>query len=155
MRESINTAIIVGIVVTIIGLIELVLFASFAYSRAFKIKGRIIDMIEEKVDFSSGITDDIISEIDSEIGKIGYKVNEVGVNTCSDYLDVNEYGEKYKLVSHNSNYKYCIYQTKEKNDKGEGYYYTVISYMYFDTPLMSLEIPIKGQTKTIYNYEGR
>ena len=60
MRESINTAIIVGIIITIVGLIELVLFASFAYSRAFKVKGRIIDMIEEKVDFSSGITDNFI-----------------------------------------------------------------------------------------------
>ena len=48
MRESINTAIIVGIIITIVGLIELVLFASFAYSRAFKVKGRIVDMIEEK-----------------------------------------------------------------------------------------------------------
>ena len=45
MRESINTAIIVGIIITIVGLIELVLFASFAYSRAFKVKGRIVDMI--------------------------------------------------------------------------------------------------------------
>ena len=128
MRESINTAIIVGIIITIVGLIELVLFASFAYSRAFKVKGRIVDMIEEKVDFSSGITDSFISEV---------------------------YSEKYKFVNSSSNYNYCIYQTKEKNDKGEGYYYTVISYMYFDTPLISFKIPIKGQTKTMYNYEGR
>lgn len=154
MKESINTAIIVGIVVTIVGLIELVLFASFTYSRAFKIKGRIVDMIEERVTFSSGITDDFIALVDSEIGKIGYKINQMGVNSCPD-LNVNEYSDKYKLVNGVSSYNYCIYQTKENNDKGEGYYYTVISYMYFDTPLISFKIPIKGQTKTIYNYEGR
>lgn len=154
MKESINTAIIVGIVVTIVGLIELVLFASFAYSRAFKIKGRIVDMIEEKVTFSSGITDDFIALVDSEIGKIGYKINQMGVNSCPD-LNVNEYSDKYNLVNGVSNYNYCIYQTRENNDKGEGYYYTVVSYMYFDTPLISFKIPIKGQTKTIYNYEGR
>ena len=57
--------------------------------------------------------------------------------------------------SKHRNYNYCIYQTKENNDKGEGYYYTVISYMYFDTPFISIKIPIRGQTKTIYNYEGR
>ncbi|CCY94748.1 unknown [Firmicutes bacterium CAG:884] len=154
MRESINTAIIVGIIITIVGLIELVLFASFAYSRAFKVKGRIVDMIEEKVDFSSGITDSFISEVDSEIGKIGYKINQMGVNNCPN-LNEDEYSEKYKFVNSSSNYNYCIYQTKEKSDKGEGYYYTVISYMYFDTPLISFKIPIKGQTKTMYNYEGR
>ena len=107
MRESINTAIIVGIIITIVGLIELVLFASFAYSRAFKVKGRIVDMIEEKVDFSSGITDSFISEVDSEIGKIGYKINQMGVNNCPN-LNEDEYSEKYKFVNSSSNYNYCI-----------------------------------------------
>ena len=78
----------------------------------------------------------------------------MGVNNCPN-LNEDEYSEKYKFVNSSSNYNYCIYQTKEKNDKGEGYYYTVISYMYFDTPLISFKIPIKGQTKTMYNYEGR
>ena len=82
MKESINTAIIVGIIITIIGLIELVLFASFAYSRAFKVKGRIVDMIEEKVTFSSGVTSDFITEVDDEIAKIGYKINNMGINSC-------------------------------------------------------------------------
>lgn len=154
MKESINTAILVGIVVTIVGLIEMVLFASFAYSRAFKVKGRIVDMIEESVTFSSGVSDDFIANVDSEIGRIGYKINEYGINNCPD-LNKDEYGDKYKLVNGSSSYNYCIYQTKENNDKGEGYYYTVISYMYFDTPIVSFKIPIKGQTKTIYNYEGR
>lgn len=154
MRESINTAIIVGIIITVVGLIELVLFASFAYSRAFKVKGRIVDMIEEKIDFDDTINDEFISELDTEIGKIGYKVNQMGINSCPN-LNEDEYSEKYKLINTNSNYNYCIYQTEEKNDKGVGYYYTVISYMYFDTPIISFKIPLKGQTKTIYRYEGR
>ena len=154
MKESINTAIIVGIIITIVGLIELVLFASFAYSRAFKVKGRIVDMIEEKVTFSSGVTSEFITEVDNEIAKIGYKINNLGINSCPE-LNNDEYYDKYELVNSASNYNYCIYQTKENNDKGEGYYYTVISYVYFDTPFISIKIPIRGQTKTIYNYEGR
>lgn len=154
MRESINTAIIVGIVITIVGLIELVLFASFAYSRAFKVKSRIVDMIEENITYSTDISEDFISSINTEIGKIGYKINQYGINSCPD-LNKDLNNEKYKLINSNSSYNFCIYKTKEKNDKGEGYYYTVISYMYFDTPIISFKIPIKGQTKTIYNYEER
>ena len=62
MKESINTAIIVGIILTIVGLIELVLFASFAYSRAFKVKNRIVSILEEKV-----VYDNVKENINAQI----------------------------------------------------------------------------------------
>ena len=149
MKESINTAIIVGIIITIIGLIELVLFASFAYSRAFKIKGRIVDIIEEEAGYNETVKD----KIDSEVAKIGYRLTEYGNNSCPTLEDDSE---KYELVNQFSNYNYCIYRTKESNeDKGIGYYYTVVTYMYFDTPMLSFSFPIRGQTKTMYNYIDR
>ena len=111
MKESINTAIIVGIIITIVGLIELVLFASFAYSRAFKVKGRIVDMIEEKVTFSSGVTSDFITEVDNEIAKIGYKINNMGINSCPE-LNNDEYYDKYELVNSASNYKKIMIKEK-------------------------------------------
>ena len=149
MKESINTAIIVGIIITIIGLIELVLFASFAYSRAFKIKGRIVDIIEEEAGYNETVKD----KIDSEGAKIGYRLTEYGNNSCPTLEDDSE---KYELVNQISNYNYCIYRTKESNeDKGIGYYYTVVTYMYFDTPMLSFSFPIRGQTKTMYNYIDR
>lgn len=152
MKESINTAIIVGIILTIVGLIELVLFASFAYSRAFKVKNRIVSILEEKVVYDN-VKEDVINTIDSEISKIGYKINNYGINDCPVLEDDPE---KYELINTTANYNYCIYRTKEVNkDKGTGYYYTVISYMYFDVPLMSIKIPIKGQTKTMYSYTDR
>lgn len=150
MKESINTAVIVGIIITIVGLIELVLFASFAYSRAFKVKARIVDILEEQ----SGYSENVKERIDTEIAKIGYRLTEYGINSCPN-LDEDGTG-KYTLVNEVSNYNYCIYVTTEVNDdKGVGYYYTVISYVYFDTPLLNFNFPIRGQTKTIYNYIDR
>lgn len=150
MKESINTAVIVGIIITIVGLIELVLFASFAYSRAFKVKARIVDILEEQ----SGYSESVKERIDTEIAKIGYRLTEYGINSCPN-LDEDGTG-KYTLVNEVSNYNYCIYVTTEVNDdKGVGYYYTVISYVYFDTPLLNFNFPIRGQTKTIYNYIDR
>ena len=150
MKESINTAVIVGIIITIVGLIELVLFASFAYSRAFKVKARIVDILEEQ----SGYSENVKEKIDTEIAKIGYRLTEYGINSCPN-LDEDGTG-KYTLVNEVSNYNYCIYVTTEVNDdKGVGYYYTVISYVYFDTPLLNFNFPIRGQTKTIYNYIDR
>ena len=90
MKESINTAIIVGIIITIIGLIELVLFASFAYSRAFKIKSRIVDIIEEEAGYNETVKD----KIDSEVAKIGYRLTEYGNNSCPTLEDDSE---KYEL----------------------------------------------------------
>lgn len=151
MKESINTAVLVGIIITIVGLIELVLFASFAYSRAFKVKNRIVDIIEEENVYSS-ISDSVFSRIDSEISNIGYALNQYGINDCPSIDDSG----KYELINELASYNYCIYRSFESNDdKGEGYYYTVISYMYFDTPFLSLKFPIRGQTKTIYNYIER
>ncbi len=148
MKESINTAVVVGIVISIIGLIELVLFASFAYSRAFKVKTRIVNIIAEE----SGYDESVGAKIDSEIAKIGYKLTQYGNNSCPSLGD----DEKYVLVNQISNYNYCIYKTKEVSaDKGIGYYYTVVTYMYFDTPILTFNFPIKGQTKTMYNYIER
>lgn len=150
MKESINTALIVTIVVVIIGLIELLLFASFAYSKAYKVKNRIIDIIEENVDDVGDYSSTLFNTIDNEIAKIGYQVTNRGINDCPDL------GEDAVLQNYTSNYRYCVYKTVQNNtNKGVGTYYTVVSYMYFDTPFISFNIPIKGSTKTIFNYEGR
>ena len=87
--------------------------------------------------------------IDSEIAKIGYQVTSRGVNDCK----IIEGAELQNIAS---NYKYCVYKIVQPNtNKGKGTYYTVVSYMYFDTPFISFNIPIKGSTKTVFNYEGR
>lgn len=150
MKESINTAIIVTIVVVIIGLIEVILFASFAYSKAYKVKNRIVNIVEENMDDNGDISSSVFTTIDSEIGKIGYHVTNRGVNSCPSL------GEDTVLQNSASNYRYCVYKTVQPNtSKGKGTYYTVVSYMYFDTPFVSINIPIKGSTKTVFNYEGR
>jgi len=150
MKESINTAVIVTIVVVIIGLIELILFASFAYSKAYKVKNRIVEIIEEDVDDLGNYSSMLFETIDNEIAKIGYHVTNRGINDCPNL------GEDAVLQNATSNYKYCVYKTVQNNtNKGTGTYYTVVSYMYFDTPFISFNIPIKGSTKTVFNYEGR
>ena len=150
MKESINTAIVVTIVVVIIGLIEVILFASFAYSKAYKVKNRIVDIIEENVDDNGDYVSNLFDIIDEEIAKIGYQVTSMGINDCPVLSDDAE------LQNSNSNYRYCVYKIVQPNtNKGNGTYYTVISYMHFDTPLISFNIPIKGSTKTVFNYEGR
>ena len=48
MRESIGNSYIFGIVIALIGVIFLILIGSLSYSRAFKIKTRMIEIIEKK-----------------------------------------------------------------------------------------------------------
>ena len=149
MKESINSAIVLTIVLTIIGLIEVILFASFAYSKAYKVKNRIVNIIEENIDDDGNYGDDLFGIIDAEIAKIGYQVTNRGVNDCKVI-------EGAELQNSASNYRYCVYKTVQPNtNKGKGTYYTVVSYMYFYTPFVSINIPIKGSTKTVFNYEGR
>ena len=149
MKESINSAIVLTIVLTIIGLIEVILFASFAYSKAYKVKTRIVDIIEENINDNGDYPSNIFNIIDGEIAKIGYQLTNRGINDCKVI-------EGAELQNSASNYRYCVYKIVQPNtNKGKGTYYTVVSYMYFDTPFVSFNIPIKGSTKTVFNYEGR
>lgn len=141
MREGIGNAFIVNLIIIFV-IIFIVLFAgSTSYTKAYKVKNRIINIIEE----NRGLTDSAKDEINTFLGDTGYKL--VGSSRCRNHYGANM-GE---LVWNPTNgYRYCV-EKFTQGGENQKVYYGVTAYMYFEIPIISslVEIPVYGETKTI------
>ena len=159
MKESFGNAFVFGAVVLVSFLIVFILNAAINYSRANKVKNRILNYVafyaELHFDIDSAgnilpidITSaDLQEKIDAELSKIGYRMNFGGwsQNNCPEKGNA-------ELLNPQSNYHYCVYAHPSER----GYYYSVTTFMYFDIPIIgtTLELPVSGQTRVIYNLTG-
>ena len=125
-------------------LVFLVLYVAFIcvalnYSRAFRVKNRIIDIIEQNEGYNINNTSDAVAnQIDSYLRNTGYYINaearqylaDKNVSSCSQL-----YGQGY-----------CVYKISSNPD-----YYGVETYMIFTLPIINIKFPIavKGETRMI------
>lgn len=151
MKESISNSVIFGIVITFFAILVILLATSSSYTKAYKVKNRIIEMIEENQGFENGVQNEseLTALIDDELSKYGYRANNSISPDCSLGRGVNPAGGyKGELISFYTKYNYCVY--KYTTDKG--IYYGVLTYMYFDIPLVDqIKIGIYGETKTLFD----
>ena len=153
MREAIGSAFLVNMMLLFIGVISALLIGSISYSKAYKVKDRIVYVIEKY----DGYSTDAQAEIDKQLRTIGY--NMVSDNTLNcETIFKRRYGSNYNAdnLVHGKNlgynqYNYCVY--RNHYDSSPGTYYTVISFMQFDVPLIGsfLKFPISGETSLIYD----
>ena len=139
MREAIGNSYIYGIIITFIGIIFLILIGSLSYSKAFKIKNRIIEIIETNESYDDNI---VRTEIDNYLKSVGYVVTKTSSSgKCSDINGV-------KAINTIKNYDYCIYRFNTV----KGPYYHVTVFISFEIPIVSsyLRIPVSGETRIIY-----
>lgn len=96
----------------------------------------------------------VINEIESALSDAGYRI-ELNVNQkCNDAMK-----KRFKNTNYSYNvvdtgtrtYNYCIAEFYDANSPMQGRYYAVITYMYFEIPLIgsTLEFPVYGETKTL------
>lgn len=171
MKESISNALLFNLVITFVIVLLGFFIGSLSYSKAAKVKTKIIEEIEKNGEIAGMVTSDsevakdAFNKSKAEIeawlksggndGKgIGYRITQNGWSNCPEKID----NAKGKLINHDSNYEYCVYmintcvdaQGKIKNDKDKcGIYYHVITYMYFDVPIVGdiIRIPLHGETR--------
>lgn len=141
MREATGQAGLMNIMLFIIGIIIVLLAGSIAYSKAFRVKNRIIDAIEKQGEFNSTSK----KTIDEGLKDIGYKT--IDNSKYLSYCPTNKFGGFSLETKNYPGYLYCIY----KKDSGN-LYYKVVSFMYFDIPFIGsyLLIPVTGETKVLY-----
>lgn len=160
MREAVGNTFVFGFIIVFVILFIALFATSSAYSKASKVKNTILDIVEkysDQLDKSNNtLPDQMIKEIDTNLRTVGYRLNKNQQNRCSSKYMSDE-GSGGTLMNQFSNYHYCIYKHQRVEDqKGNlphrGNYYTVITYMYFDIPLIgqNLEFPVKGQTRTYF-----
>ncbi len=149
MRESIGGTWLLGFVVLFIVLFSGYLAVSINYTKAFKVKNQIINLIEQNEGFRTSsfgniasVSNDQLSSSDRTEDKIYYYIKDIGYATTSIESDkCSDYGTYYTGG-------YCVRRVCTAN----GVYYKVTSFIKFELPLIwtSFTIPIHGETKMIF-----
>lgn len=146
MREAIGGTWLFGIVIVFIVLFSSYLAISVNYSKAFKVKNGIVDLIEQ----NEGMSNETQTQISNYLDKVGYFV----YGTCD-----SKTGEKgYEPKGAGSNYKYCITKTNATNNEYatgttvDKAYYKVKVFFRLDLPIFGdiFTFPVTGETKAIY-----
>lgn len=135
MKAATGNAMLMNIIIIFIVAVMALLVTSISYTKAFRVKNRIVDIIEyHNGDFSDG---KIIDDINKNLSDIGYRYNNGKQCPTMNGAAGNTY--------HGSSYLYCIYTY----NSSKGNYYKVIAYMYFDFPLVGnyINIPVYGETR--------
>lgn len=153
MRGAIGNAMVMNIVITFIILTTAFLVSSISYSKAFKVKTKIIDIIEKyDGDFNKTSNKEsvITNEINQFLGQTGYRTTSATAKgDCSKYVNSSK-GES--LIATTSSYDICIIQKNNNSSIYHGPYYKVVVYMYFDFPIIGdmIKIPVSGETRSFF-----
>ena len=138
MRDAVGGSLLLNIVIIFLSVV-IVLFAGImAYSKAYKVKNRIIEIIEREKSYNISAR----RSIESDLRLYGYKNSNITSRKCG-YGNLNT-----------STFFYCVY---ERGNLLKGTTYEVVTYVQFDFPIIGdwLVFPVKGQTKVLnksYDY---
>lgn len=145
MREAIGGSMLLYIVIFFASIVMLMFVGILSYSKAYKVKNRIIEAIEKYEDYSLAV-----DEINSDLATMGYALMETDCG--SDNLNT-------------TNYAYCVYKVCNKEETKDGtttcvgtYYYKVRTFMTFEFPVINsiVKFQVKGETRTLgknFDYE--
>lgn len=136
MREALGNSLLMNLIVIFSGIVILFFVGIMSYSKAYRVKNRIIEVIEKYETYDGNAQ----NEISADLKRIGYR--SISNKKCSE-------GNK-----NSTTYSYCVY---EKNDTNNGKYYEVVTYVQFEFPVIGdfITFPVKGETKILaksYSY---
>ena len=95
MRESFGTAFVVNMVVIFVAIFIFFFVAGMSYTKAFKIKNRITDIIEENECFNEGSCTSK-SEIEAVMKNTGYRIKQ-GDPNCGGVSRIKDMKSKPKF----------------------------------------------------------
>lgn len=136
MKEAIGTSFVFNLIMIFVGVMIALLVGSLAYTKGFKIRNRIIDIIQKH----DGYTEQAKTEIVQNLRDIGYQISK-------DYSCKER--DKAVIIDKEDNYHYCVYQYN--TTKGE--YYGITVFIHIDFPFIGdwVEIPVYGETRILFD----
>ena len=159
MRESIGGTWLTGIVITFLALFAGFLAYSISYTKAFRVKDRIIQIIEENEGFTMAhntlenrldnvmnASEDALIVNGSAEAEIFNFIQNIGYNYSTNITCDNN-------IYDTSKYGYCIEKHCVNSENVDKVYYKVTSYISLQIPVISItvQIPITGETTTLYH----
>lgn len=154
MRDAVGGSLLLNLVVIFTSIIILFFAGILAYSKAYKVKNKIIEIIEAndgQIIENGVLKSNINSTINTELTNVGYRVS----GTPSDEKCSNDSSRGNCTNLNNDSFNYCI--CKQSSAVKEGISYEVITYVHFSFPVIGdlLTFPVKGETRVLekdYNY---
>lgn len=154
MKEAIANAGVFNIIIIFVIVLLSFFIGSLGYSKAYKIKNKIVDEIEKDGEYNNKTQD----TIENWLNEIGYRFN----NDLSFSCPSQEYnGKSVEAINSSSDFQYCVYKFdncsgNRNSDTGKcskpkaSVYYRVVAYMYFDVPIVNnlIRLPVVGETKS-------
>lgn len=143
MKEAFGTAYVVNFVIIFVILFIFFFVAGMSYTKAFKIKNRIVDIIEENECYSEDATCTSKKQIDDILKDAGYRVT----NSRPDCKQI----DNAKLLTTTTNdFNYCVYRF----ESSKGLYYKAAAFMYYEIPVIGvhMQFPVYGETKAMGEY---
>ena len=142
MKDAVGGSLLLYLVVIFTSIVILFFAGILAYSKAYKVKNRIIEVIEKHGTYDSSV----VAEINNDLNRAGYR-------SVSSNAQLNSKCGNQNLNS--TTYFYCVYEDESSLESGKSY--KVVTYVHFDFPVIGdiLEFPVRGQTKTLgktYDY---
>jgi hypothetical protein len=162
MRESLGGSMLLNLVLIFAGLVIILFVGILSYSKAYKVKNRIVEIIEkygayEKIDSSTN-TNVVTNEINENLKTAGYETSlSKKCNTIRNRLVNEKYnGELSQNLNQSYGYNYCVFEMN-KSENSTGKYYVVVTFIHFQVPIIGdvLTFPIYGETKILnktYDY---
>lgn len=162
MREALGGSLLLNLVLVFAGLVIAFFVGILSYSKAYRVKNRIIELIEKHEVYKENIA---INEINPDLNNAGYLANSpTKCDSIQDNLVENKYNGNYLSDNLNKNYgyNYCVFEVcDEKDENGNciarnGKYYVVVTFIHFEVPVIGdiLTFPVYGETKMLdKNYE--
>jgi len=141
VKDAIGGSSLLYMVVFFTSIIILFFVGIIAYSKAYRVKNRIIEVIEKHEKYDSVVA----NELTNDLYKYGYitATEQQLIDKCKD-------GANSLSVQAGAGHLYCVEETK-------GNTYKIVTYIHFDFPIIGdrLTFSVKGEKKTLgkdYNY---
>ena len=136
MRSAIGNSLLLSLVLIIVSAVMILFVSVISYSKAYRVKNRIIEIIERYGSFEYEKNGKQLAkdEITEYLFQVGYQLGECPKSGFS--------GQDTR------HYKYCVW--REDLENGE-YYYQVTAYVEFNFPIVGSisPIPVTGETKIL------
>lgn len=143
MRDAVGGTFMIYVLLIFLTVYITFVAVAFNYARAFRVKNKVIDIIEQSEGIDYNNNDGSMGDIERYLNEVSYKVNGINSNTnaCSNYEYINE--ER----------GYCISRIKDISDinGGTASYYKVVTFVRLEIPFLNVgfTIPVRGETRKI------
>lgn len=144
MRDAVGGTFMIYVLLIFLTVYITFVAVAFNYARAFKVKNKVIDIIEQNEGIDNyNNTSGSMGDIEYYLNEVSYRVGGIDSNTnaCSNYDYINkERG-------------YCISRVTSTSDinGGTASYYKIVTFVRLEIPFLNIgfTIPVRGETRKI------